>query len=197
MINTDIKLPKPDKYYGAIYGRNNHKQDWLIVALIATFLTVIASTITTLLITTATNSLWVFGIGLTVILAATALVAWVANRAINYNLDNYQKDIKQGRTQYAKTVFKQWVQQRYEIEITENQAITLMNGSSIVITHNNKKRTVHFKRTPGSKKLFETGNKKYTNFKDTKENWDYDTNKIEFQLVIHKKQKPVKEKIWQ
>lgn len=195
MINTDIKLPKPEQNYGAIYGRGNHQQEWRFVALILSVITLLA--ITAFLITlTSTVGMIAFLLNIVIIIISVFLIFWLALKTIGYNPDNYQKDIRQKRTNYAHTIFKQWVEQRYDIQITEDQALKLMNGSIIIVNKNDKERIVKFKRTPESSKLFTVGTKKYYDFKDTNENWDYDTDKIDFQLVIKKKAKPVKEKIW-
>lgn len=196
MINAEIKLPKPERNYGVIYGRENHKQKGLVFAAAFLMISLFSSKIAmTLLLTPPSNRL------LTAIEAGVFLVIFTVLLefgvyAIEYNAKNYQKDIQQARTKYAHTKFKTWVENRYEIDITKDQALDLMNGKSVIINKNNKKRTVNFQRTPVSEKLFTTGNKNYNSRRGTVENWDYDTDNLNLQLIINKKPKPVKEKIW-
>lgn len=112
-----------------------------------------------------------------------------------YNKDAFKYEIVYNRTQYAYNVFKTWVEQKHGIEINPEQALGLMNGKKTIIIKNGKEYEIYLKSTLESQKLFTTGNYQETE-KFHYKNWDYDTNKIDLQLLFKKQQKPVKEKAW-
>lgn len=196
ITNQEIKLQKPEQYYGAVYGRGNHKQIWLVFASAFLMISLFSSKIAMTLLFVPPSNRLLIAIEAGVFLLIFTLLLAFGVYAIEYNAKNYQKDIQQARTEYAQTIFKTWVEQKYDVQITGEQALALMDGKSVNINKNDKKRTVNFKRTPVSEKIFTTGNRKYNSRRDTVENWDYNTDNLNLQLIINKKPKPVKEKVW-
>lgn len=195
ITNQEIKLQKPEQYYGAVYGRGNHKQIWLYIAFVCTI--IFCSTTTILLVMALIPPISILGgISMALIMISVIIPFFVGVITFTYNSGNFTDDIKQGRTKYAHTEFKTWVEQKYGVQITEEQALNLMNGANVAIQlTDSKEKSVRFKETEGMSKLFKIGRTNYANFQQAK-TWDYDTDKLDFQLLINKKQKPVKEKTW-
>lgn len=180
-INKNITLPNPEKHYGAIYGgAPNSKILWY-----ASFYA--SATIALFVYTTALITLpeRVHSTILTIMIIALIGISILGGKTFGTNRNQFKLDLHNNRIKYAHTVFKTWVEQKYNIEITEEQALKLMNGNTISIFKNDKKIPVNFKRTPESEKLFTTGNMKYEYPKNIKEKWDYNTENIDLQLVIN------------
>lgn len=194
MINTDIKLQKPEKYYGAIYTRKTPGYShWIIIWLITTLL--LTSSILFIAMNALTSNLFVpilFLVALSLLfpffVVSTILV-------FTYNKEAFKYELVYNRTQYAYNVFKTWVEQKHGIEINPEQSLELMNGKKTIITKNGKEYEIYLKPTLESQKLFTTGSYQETE-KFHYKNWDYDTDKIDLQLLFKKQQKPAKEKAW-
>lgn len=194
MLNIDIKLQKPEKYYGAIYTHNapGYKR-WLTGWVVSTFL--ICSSIHFITTNALTDNilvpiLFLVTLGLLFpIFVLTTIVLFVYNKIF------FKDTIHLNRIKYAHTVFKTWVEQKHGIEIDTDQALQLMNGNTITIVKNSKKYEIYLKETIENKKLFTIGNyleEEKFNYK----NWDYDTDKLDLQLLFKKQYKQPKEKTW-
>lgn len=193
MINSDIKIPKPDQYYGAVYGRNNHNQAWLYVCFCSSLILWLGSFMILYSTADRKNSGSValnFGIVIILLLIPSILAAFT----FNHNSHNFKKDIYQGRINYAHTQFKTWVEQNYGLQITEDQALQLMNGNTIPVRLADKKeKLIRLNNNEEMSNLFKIGTANFAEFKQAK-TWDYDTDKLDIQIIISKQQKPVKEK---
>lgn len=194
IANPDIKLEKPEQYYGAVYGRGTNKQTWLYVIFALTIVLWVEAmfVLFPLALLTTLISLVFF-----VLLLISPIIPFVVGViTFTYNSGNFEDDIQKGRTTYAHNQFKTWVEQKYGVPITEEQALNLMNGKTVTIQlTDNKEKTVKFKNHKEMSNLFKIGTTKHATFEQAK-TWDYDTDKLDFQLIVIKKQKPVKEKIW-
>lgn len=196
MINSDVKLPQPEVAYGAVYGRDKNKKNKLLVAFwisaainLALFGVLVLAAILEVSTPEALPAV-ICGIFAVIILPFTIILMF---KAFTYDDNVFTKDVTEKRTKYAHTQFKNWFQQRYETEISKEQALALMNGKAITVQKGTKPKTVKFERTEDFRKLTIIGTEG-TIDKKLIENWYLDTDKIDFQLIFVKQ--PKKPKVW-
>lgn len=140
-IDTSVKLQLPEHAYGAVYGRDRAGQVkrykiftvlvtlWLAVSILAIFFKTFFPSF---------EGYWAETLhGITIFFAITGgIIGWfigVFVSLLTYSAGVYNSDIYHGRRDYAKTVFKDWFEKRYDTKISKDDAIRLMNGDFVSI----------------------------------------------------------------
>lgn len=196
IINHNASLPQPEKGYGAVWGRNQQKQNkrYIIFGVLTVIymLTILAlffqSTVTSWLPWDDNGALFGF---LNIIAWGFPIVGLLGGfqEIFSYNDEVYATDVWHGRNLYAKTVFKEWFTARYGIKITDNEAVALMDGHGIhTIREDNFGRSelvrvrFDYNETFGNFSIVGAHpNSEYV----TQSNWEIgDVNEIDFRLLV-------------
>lgn len=187
IANSEVKLEKPEQYFGAVYGRGTQKRAWFYIAYVCAVTFYVIAFLLSLAVTSPKGILFTLSFALAIVFIIAPIFVDVIMST--YYPSNFEKEMQKGRTTYAHTEFKTWVEQRYGAQLTEDQALSLMNGKPTEITINDEEKIVYFQDNTESSKLFNTGTPNYIRMKDIKE-WEYEINENDLKLVINNKEKP-------
>lgn len=198
VVNTEYKLEQPEVGYGAMYGRNQHKQNKrygiffvaVVFWLTAVSIWILGSTLAPDLQAEVDYRFSIYGLAifLSIVMLIVGLFGGI-NACLNYNNEIYASDVYALRAKYARTVFKKWFERRYDVKISENDAWTLMNGGLTRVWRNlDNGRTeavqVRFEYEGGFRILAELGRRPDAEVIH-KDSWNLpDLNTINFQLMV-------------
>lgn len=139
VVNTEVRLPQFQPAYGAVYARNQAKQNkrYVIFAVFcAIWLACVGAWVSSIIATGSweaePSSIPGLAMFFTFIIPTVGLLGGF-DACLNYNNELYGEDIYTNRGIYAQTHFKNWFENRYGTKITEHQALSLMDGNSTTV----------------------------------------------------------------
>lgn len=198
VVNTEYKLEQPEAGYGAVYGRNQDKQNKrygiffvaVVFWLTAVSIWILGSTLAPNLQTEVGDQFSIYGLAifLSIVMPIVGLFGGI-DACLNYNNEVYASDVYALRAKYARTVFKKWFERRYDVKISENDAWTLMDGGLTRVWRNlDNGRTeavqVRFEYDGGFRILAELGRRPDAEVIH-KDSWNLpDLDSINFQLMV-------------
>lgn len=198
VVNTEYKLEQPEVGYGAMYGRNQHKQNKrygiffvaVVFWLTAVSIWILGGTLAPNLQTEVGDQFSIYGLAifLSIVMPIVGLFGGI-DACLNYNNEIYASDVYALRAKYARTVFKKWFERRYDVKISENDAWTLMDGGLTRVWRNlDNGRTeavqVRFEYEGGFRILAELGRRPDAEVIH-KDSWNLpDLDTINFQLMV-------------
>lgn len=198
-VDSTYELAQPAAAYGAVYGRDQKGQNKryaalaiYVVAFVALVGTAAWSFITdSVLLQEFHEETSVAGlcVGFAILFGVVGVFGFV-NGMLSYNQDVYATDIYAGRIKYAYTVFKDWLENAYGMNISKDDALWLLDGETVRVWRKNSEGRVehlrtHFEYTPSFAKFSAFG--RYPHAEYAVDDSIPDVSEVEFRLMVVEK----------
>lgn len=205
-VKTDVILPNPVENFGAVYGRLQHKQNkrYLIFSGIAlvwlNFFALLIVAHVNPEVPYATETFYSVSIAF-LILAFLVGFFGGFSAVFSYNEDVYALDMYRGRATYAGTVFRDWLEERYGMKVTSDNALSLMDGYTVSVPRvsedgRTERVKVFFDYNTSFRTLAELAKRPTESYLPSKENWPLDTEKIHFELLVMEEPQKPRTYVW-